>query len=102
MQAAARNAVPVTLELGGKSPLVVFADANQDQALECIIKAMFTNAGQVCFAATRLLVQDKAYDAFVQRCIERVKKIRVGPGRQNPGHGPVDFAKPPTARHEIY
>jgi acyl-CoA reductase-like NAD-dependent aldehyde dehydrogenase len=89
MQAAARNAVPVTLELGGKSPLIIFADADLDPALECVIKAMFTNAGQVCFAATRLLVQDKVYDAFVQRCIERVKKIRIGPGRLDPDMGPL-------------
>jgi aldehyde dehydrogenase (NAD+) len=89
MQQAARNAVPVTLELGGKSPLVIFADADLEPALECVIKAMFTNAGQVCFAATRLLVQDKIYDDFVQRCVARVKKIRVGPGRQNPDMGPL-------------
>jgi acyl-CoA reductase-like NAD-dependent aldehyde dehydrogenase len=89
MQQAARNVVPVTLELGGKSPHVIFADADLDQALESVVKAMFTNAGQVCFAATRLFVQDKIYDAFVERCIARTKKIRVGPGRQNPDMGPL-------------
>jgi len=89
MQQAARNAVPVTLELGGKAPLIIFADANLDLALECAIKAMFTNAGQVCFAATRLLVQDKIYDGFVQRFVERVKRIHVGPGIENPDMGPL-------------
>jgi aldehyde dehydrogenase (NAD+) len=89
MRQAAQNVVPVTLELGGKSPHVIFADADLEQALECVVKAMFTNAGQVCFAATRLLVQDKVYDAFVERCVARTKKIRVGPGRQNPDMGPL-------------
>jgi acyl-CoA reductase-like NAD-dependent aldehyde dehydrogenase len=89
MQSAAKNVVPVTLELGGKSPHIIFADADLEPALECVVKAMFTNAGQVCFAATRLLVQDKIYDDFVQRCVERTRKIRVGPGLQNPDMGPL-------------
>jgi aldehyde dehydrogenase (NAD+) len=89
MQQAAKNVVPVTLELGGKSPHIIFADADLDHAVECVVKTMFTNAGQTCFAATRLLVQDKIHDAFVERCIARTKQIRIGPGRQNPDMGPL-------------
>lgn len=89
MQRAARNVVPVTLELGGKSPNIVFADAELDQALTGTIQAIFTNAGQVCCAGSRLLVEDSVYDRFLERLIERTKQIRVGPGLEDPEMGPL-------------
>ncbi len=89
MQRAARNVVPVTLELGGKSPNIVFADADAERAVEGTIKAIFANAGQVCCAGSRLLLDRKAYDAFVERLIDRTKRIRVGPGLDDPDMGPL-------------
>ncbi len=89
MKAAADNVVPVTLELGGKSPNIVFADADVDGAIEGAIKAIFTNAGQVCLAGSRLLLDAKIYDRFVPRLIERTQKIRLGPGLADPDMGPV-------------
>ena len=89
MQRAARNVVPVILELGGKSPNIVFADADLDQALEGTIKAIFTNAGQVCCAGSRLLLEDSVYDKFVTRLMDRTKRIRVGPGIEDPDMGPL-------------
>jgi len=89
MQAAARNVVPVTLELGGKSPNIVFADADLDRALDGAIKAMFVNAGQVCCAGTRLLVEESVYGSFLDRVVERARAIRVGPGMDDPEMGPL-------------
>ena len=89
MQRAARNVVPVTLELGGKSPNIVFADAELDQALAGTVQAIFTNAGQVCSAGSRLLIEDSVYDRFLERLIERTKQIRVGPGLEDPEMGPL-------------
>ena len=89
MQRAARNVVPIILELGGKSPNIVFADADLDRALEGTIKAIFTNAGQVCCAGSRLLLEDSVYDKFVMRLMDRAKKIRVGPGIEDPDMGPL-------------
>lgn len=89
MQQAARNVVPVTLELGGKSPNIVFADADLDAAIEGTMKAAFGNAGQVCCAGSRLLLEDNIYDDFVDRCVKRAKQIRVGPGLDDPDMGPL-------------
>ncbi len=89
MRRAAANVVPVTLELGGKSPNIVFADCDQDDALDGAIKAIFVNAGQVCCAGTRLLVEHSIYDSFVSRLIDRTRRIRVGPGLTDPDMGPL-------------
>ncbi len=89
MRRAAENVVPVTLELGGKSPNIVFADANLDAALEGVIKGIFTNAGQVCCAGSRLLLEKSIYDDFLTRLVRRTKQIRVGPGISNPDMGPL-------------
>ena len=89
MQRAARNVVPVTLELGGKSPNIVFADADLDLAVDGAIKAAFSNAGQVCCAGSRLLLHEAIYDAFLERLIERTKKIRLGSGVEDPDMGPL-------------
>lgn len=89
MKLAANNVVPVTLELGGKSPNLIFADADLDRAVDVVIKAMFTNAGQLCFAATRLLVEESIANSFVARCVERAERLRVGPGIEDPDMGPL-------------
>lgn len=76
---AAERIIPVTLELGGKSPNIVFADADFEAAVKGARKGFTTHAGQVCLSGTRLLVQDTIHDAFVEALVEEVRKIRIGP-----------------------
>ncbi|MFF2846280.1 aldehyde dehydrogenase family protein [Streptomyces sp. NPDC058001] len=76
---AADRLVPLTLELGGKSPLVVFADADLDRAVAAAVSAVTANAGQVCSATTRLLVESSVHDEVVARVAEAVE--RLVPGR---------------------
>ena len=79
MEAAAKtNLKRVTLELGGKSPNIVFADADMDQAIEGAHFALFFNQGQCCCAGSRLFVEEKIYDEFVDRSTARAKKRKVG------------------------
>ena len=87
--AAAKNAVPVTLELGGKSPQLVFDDADLDAALPFLVSAGIQNAGQTCSAASRILVQRGVFDAVVQRMAERYRLLRVGPALADPDVGPL-------------
>ncbi len=87
--AAARNAVPVTLELGGKSPQVVFADADLDEALPFLVNAGIQNAGQTCSAASRILVERSVYDAVLARMAERYRALRVGPALDDLDVGPL-------------
>jgi aldehyde dehydrogenase (NAD+) len=78
MQGAAGNFKKVTLELGGKSANVVFADANLERAARAAASGIFFNAGQVCSAGSRVLVQRPVYDEVVQRLAERARSIKVG------------------------
>ena len=79
MKAAAdTNLQRVTLELGGKSPNIVFADADMDQAIEGAHFALFFNQGQCCCAGSRLFVEEKVYDEFVERSVARAKRRKVG------------------------
>ncbi|EGU83420.1 hypothetical protein FOXB_06080 [Fusarium oxysporum f. sp. conglutinans Fo5176] len=71
--AAQSNLKRVTLELGGKSPAVVFGDANLENAVKWAVNALVTNSGQICFAATRVFVQSRIYDKFVAAYVERLK-----------------------------
>jgi betaine-aldehyde dehydrogenase len=80
LTAAVGNLKKVTLELGGKSPNVVFADADFDTAVDYALFGIFANSGQVCSAGSRLVVQDSIADRFVAAVVERAKKIRVGNG----------------------
>jgi betaine-aldehyde dehydrogenase len=80
MQAAAGNIKKVSLELGGKSPNIVFADADMETALDYALFGIFYGAGQVCSAGSRLLLEASIHDEFVARLVERAKKIRVGNG----------------------
>ncbi|MFI5178064.1 MAG: aldehyde dehydrogenase family protein [Vicinamibacterales bacterium] len=86
---AAENVVPVVMELGGKSPNVVFADADLDLAAQGVATAIFQNAGQTCSAGSRLLVERKAHGALVDRLATRAKTMRVGPGVSDPDMGPI-------------
>ncbi len=91
--AAARNAVPVTLELGGKSPQVVFADADLDEALPFLVNAGIQNAGQTCSAASRILVERSLFDTVVSRMADRYRALRVGPALSDPDVGPLISAR---------
>jgi alpha-ketoglutaric semialdehyde dehydrogenase len=76
-QASARGA-KVQLEMGGKNPLVVLADANLDVAVECAIQGAFFSTGQRCTASSRLIVESGVYDAFVTRAIKRLQSLKIG------------------------
>jgi aldehyde dehydrogenase (NAD+) len=79
MEAAAQtNLKRVTLELGGKSPAIVFADADMDYAIENAHFGLFFNQGQCCCAGSRLFVEDKIYDEFVDRSAKRASARKVG------------------------
>ncbi|MBR1154879.1 aldehyde dehydrogenase family protein [Bradyrhizobium sp. JYMT SZCCT0428] len=80
VRASAGNLKRVSLELGGKSPDIVFADADLDAAVPGAAMAVFANSGQICSAGTRLFVEHKIYDEFVGRVAEFGKKLQVGNG----------------------
>ena len=80
VQASAGNLKRVSLELGGKSPDIVFADADLDQAVPGAGMAVFANSGQICSAGTRLFVEKKIYDEFTARVAEFSRTLRVGDG----------------------
>jgi aldehyde dehydrogenase (NAD+) len=81
LQGAASNFKRVTLELGGKSANVIFADANLERAVYAASSGIFFNAGQVCSAGSRVLVQRRVYDEVVERLAARARLIRVGDPR---------------------
>lgn len=87
--AAATNHVPCVLELGGKSPQIVFADADLDKAVPKIVAALIQNTGQTCSAGTRLLIQREIYDEMISRIAERFKSIRVGMPDSSADCGPI-------------
>ncbi len=89
MEMAAEHIRPVVLELGGKNPQVVFADADMDLALTETLRGSFTNGGQVCTGISRVLVQRSAYGAYVEALKHRVDALTVGPGHTNPDMGPL-------------
>ena len=87
--AAAKNAVPVTLELGGKSPQLVFADADLDDAAATVVRGITQNAGQTCTAGSRALIEDRIYDGFTADLARRFRALRVGAAEQDLDVGPV-------------
>jgi aldehyde dehydrogenase (NAD+) len=88
-QAAARHHCPVTLELGGKSPQIVFADADLDAAAPVVVAAIVQNAGQTCSAGSRLLVERAIYEEVVARVGEAIARLRVGPALADLDLGPL-------------
>ncbi len=88
-QVAAQRHCPVTLELGGKSPQIVFADADLDAAVPTIVNAIVQNAGQTCSAGSRLLVDDLIYDNLLERLGRAFENLRVGPASMNLDVGPL-------------
>ena len=80
MRTAADNMKKISLELGGKSPNIIFADADFETAVDYALFGIYAGSGQVCSAGSRILVEEKIYDKFVNRFVERAKQINVGPG----------------------
>ena len=92
-RAAADSIVPVTLELGGKSPNIVFADANLERAAPTIVNSILQNAGQTCSAGSRLLVQRPVQARLVELIRERFAAVRLGRGVDDPDLGPLISAR---------
>lgn len=93
MRAAAGNIVPVTLELGGKSPHLVFPDADLDIAADHIYRSITEHAGQNCSAGSRLIVHDQVHDELVGRLVRRFEAARISPGCSDPDIGPLISAR---------
>ena len=89
MKSAAGHVASVTLELGGKSPVVVLADADLDAAVEGTLKAIYLNAGQVCSAGSRLVVERPVHSAMVERLVEAAASMSLGHGLDDPAIGPM-------------
>ena len=80
LRLAAQNVKKVSLELGGKSPNIIFSDADQDKAMSAALTGAFTDSGQVCFAGTRLLVDEQIHAEFVKTLKRKAESMRVGNG----------------------
>ena len=88
-QVAVERHCPVTLELGGKSPQIVFADADLDQVIPTVINAIVQNAGQTCSAGSRLLVQQEIYEDLLEKLGKAFSNLRVGPASMDLDVGPL-------------
>lgn len=86
---AASNLKKVSLELGGKSPLVIFSDCDLDKAVRIGIQSVFFNKGENCIAAGRIFVESSIHDEFIRRVVQETKKIVIGdPLDRSTSHGP--------------
>jgi len=85
----------VSLELGGKNPMLIFADAGFDGAVQAALRAAFSNQGQICLCASRILVERSIYRRFVEAFVEGAKKIRVG----DPSHPDTQFGALVSSAH---
>jgi aldehyde dehydrogenase (NAD+) len=95
MASAARNVASVTLELGGKSPNVVLSDCDMDLAVANVAGAIFENAGQICSAGSRLVIEQSIHAQFMDRLVERIGALRLGHGLAEG----VDFGAINSAEH---
>lgn len=89
MRAAAGNVKKIGLELGGKSPNIIFADADLEGAVEWAMIGIFLNQGAICSAGSRILVEESFADTFIKRLAERANAITLGNPLENPDMGPV-------------
>jgi NAD-dependent aldehyde dehydrogenases len=90
MRTAADHVTSLVLELGGKSPVIVLADADIDRALDGVMGAIFENAGQICSAGSRLVIERAIHDRFVSELCRRAEKIEFAHGLTDPKLGPVN------------
>lgn len=88
-QAAMGNVVSSTLELGGKSPQIVFSDCNLDETVEGVVRAIVQNAGQTCSAGARLLVEEPIKDEILTAIMKRFSELTIGPGMSDKDLGPI-------------
>lgn len=88
-QAAMANVVPATLELGGKSPNIVFADCDVEATVAGVVRSIIQNAGQTCSAGARLLVEESFKDEFLKKVIEQFGKLTIGAGIEDKDIGPI-------------
>lgn len=87
---ATERGLKIQMEMGGKNPLVVMADADMDKAVECAVNGAYFSTGQRCTASSRLIVESSVYDAFVERMIKRLEALKVGPAvAEDTNIGPV-------------
>src|SRR5699024_7941305 len=89
MKAVANNVVPLTLELGGKSPNIVFADADLDEAANSVVNSITQNAGQTCSAGSRLSIEESIHDDFISKIIQKMEALTLGHGINDPDIGPI-------------
>ena len=87
--AAANRVIPATMELGGKSPNIVFADADLERTVPGVINAILQNAGQTCSAGSRLLVHESVHDVMVARIAQAFANVEIGPALNDPALGPL-------------
>jgi acyl-CoA reductase-like NAD-dependent aldehyde dehydrogenase len=78
LQYASENIVPVTVELGGKSPHIIFPDADLERAVEGVMIGIFLNQGQVCSAGSRLFLHEAIHDRFLEKLVDKVKRLKIG------------------------
>lgn len=92
MKSAADHVTRVVLELGGKSPVIVLDDCDREQALDGVMGAIFENAGQICSAGSRLVLQRGIAEGFLEELVARTRRLALGHGLRNPDMGPVNSA----------
>jgi acyl-CoA reductase-like NAD-dependent aldehyde dehydrogenase len=91
MEAAAKNITHVVMELGGKNPHIVFADADLPRAVKAVKDGIFTNAGQMCWAGSRAFIHESIYDGFVKDLVAKTSAMKIGPGSEETTEmGPKD------------
>ncbi|MDJ0959438.1 MAG: aldehyde dehydrogenase family protein [Acidimicrobiia bacterium] len=93
MEQSAGNEVHSVMELGGKSPNIVFEDCDMESALDGAIMAIFANSGQICVAGSRLLVQESIHDEFVEKLVARARDVKIGGPDAGALMGPVITAR---------
>ncbi|SDF40118.1 aldehyde dehydrogenase family protein [Limimaricola pyoseonensis] len=92
MRAVAPNVTGLTLELGGKSPLVAFEDADPEAVADGALWAIFSNSGQICSAGSRLLIHNALRDAVLPKLVEKARALKFGHGLRNPDMGAINSA----------
>jgi len=93
MKTAADDITRVVLELGGKSPVVVMKDCDQDKAVAGVLGAIYEHAGQICSAGSRLIIDKAIHDEFMEELVAKTKALSLGHGLRDPNVGPVNSAQ---------
>jgi len=99
-EACAKKLIPSVLELGGKDAMIVLTDANLEVASSAAVWGSYTNCGQVCLSVERLFVEQPAAEKFIALCVEKTKKLRIGPGN-DPATDVGPLIRPQHVRHMI-